>query len=1089
MRQILILVSTLSLILFLPAASSAQWNKIGISSSEQVFNFNKSATKYWAFTFEGLYSTTDLSQPWTRNFPEILQPYHIFTSGDTLLFAYFVNAHLYDNSPDDLYIKYSINEGTTWTDAPKISNFRFEYELRFSHGIISYHNQGVYYSRSVFANTFTTTNINIQNIFTNKGNIKLYKGYSSSSSNELKVTLDNFTTTTKVDSAIQSGVFLSDSTIVYCDGVNIYRTTNFGNTKSTAFTLPSPGYISFLEQQQDSLYAIYQYSPGTDSSKLLISPDKGINWIIAIVPTLETMNFTSGNILFIENNHTMIINNTGFDPDVYGIYKYNCQNDSNVKINEQNMHGLQITQTKSNDKHIFIYSASIIQKSSDGQNWTTITPSGFMSNVELSSINVFGDTIILVQKGKGIIISFDEGNNWNSWQPLPPQFIQSSNFCLFNKTLFIDSFYSPDFGATWLNSNFNGKGIPSEKIVTNDTALYAILPIDTNLNKTYLLSYSFPTNQWLLLDSSLINNSNQQINFRKVHFVNNKYFATNYNSNGTNFANSFDSIYLYSNDLRNWYHCDFSSNPLLTPFNLFGEVESTITFHDGIYLRPFLFGTSYFSNDGIKWKAGFNTNELHSLIYFGYDTEFISFKNKLYNHAFRGNLFVLDSTLKKYSGTVYHDNNNNGIQNVGEKLLPNLNVTSKYSNSTTDSIGRFELFCIANQDTMRPQSLTGINYNPTFRATTLSNINNNDFALNAPIPFYNAFVDIQSTRCRPGFESKIVMKIQNQGTQDITNNDTLILQLDSNLSVLSFNVQPDYNIGNSYYFLMPTLTLFDIQSIQTNVLVNITATLGNIVDCKILLKTNQIDIDSSNNKDSLTQVFVGAYDPNEKVTKQNDIYNIQHLASNKTIDYTIHFQNEGTLATDFVRIVDTLSPLLDWSSFKITNSSAPYTYSFQNGILVVTFKPLHLEPKSINELESQGFVSYSIVPKKSFKVGDSIENTAFIYFDFNKPIATNTHYTKGISKDPVSINTISSNQNYMEIFPNPAETYLQVIYKDHLQFPLKASIVDVSGKLQNTQSLFDKATKVDISNLRSGIYFLKILSVNGNQYELPFIRK
>jgi hypothetical protein len=53
-----------------------------------------------------------------------------------------------------------------------------------------------------------------------------------------------------------------------------------------------------------------------------------------------------------------------------------------------------------------------------------------------------------------------------------------------------------------------------------------------------------------------------------------------------------------------------------------------------------------------------------------------------------------------------------------------------------------------------------------------------------------------------------------------------------------------------------------------------------------------------------------------------------------------------------------------------------------------------LPDSNTNEPLSHGFVDSRILPKGTLAAGDTIKNNAYVYFDCNNPVATNTAITE-----------------------------------------------------------------------------------------------
>jgi len=149
----------------------------------------------------------------------------------------------------------------------------------------------------------------------------------------------------------------------------------------------------------------------------------------------------------------------------------------------------------------------------------------------------------------------------------------------------------------------------------------------------------------------------------------------------------------------------------------------------------------------------------------------------------------------------------------------------------------------------------------------------------------------------------------------------------------------------------------------------------------------QSEITVSNNSYCFYQNVTGSYDPNDKsVYPEGNI-----RTKDSTLEYLVRFQNTGTDTAFTVVITDTISSFLDLSSLEVLGSTHPMTHQITNSnVLEFTFSNILLPDSNVNEQASHGSVMYSIKQNSSNVVGDTIENTANIYFDFNAPVITNT---------------------------------------------------------------------------------------------------
>jgi uncharacterized repeat protein (TIGR01451 family) len=138
-----------------------------------------------------------------------------------------------------------------------------------------------------------------------------------------------------------------------------------------------------------------------------------------------------------------------------------------------------------------------------------------------------------------------------------------------------------------------------------------------------------------------------------------------------------------------------------------------------------------------------------------------------------------------------------------------------------------------------------------------------------------------------------------------------------------------------------------------------------------------------------------SYDPNEKKVSPEGITSFNYVDLNQELHFHIGFQNTGTDTAFNISIIDTLSPYLDPSTFRMGTSSHPVTFDFVQAPLLTVkfdFDNILLPDSTTNEFSSHGFVDFYIKPDTSISSFTVIENFSDIYFDFNLPVRTDTAY-------------------------------------------------------------------------------------------------
>ena len=117
---------------------------------------------------------------------------------------------------------------------------------------------------------------------------------------------------------------------------------------------------------------------------------------------------------------------------------------------------------------------------------------------------------------------------------------------------------------------------------------------------------------------------------------------------------------------------------------------------------------------------------------------------------------------------------------------------------------------------------------------------------------------------------------------------------------------------------------------------------------------------------------------------------------------------------------------------------------------------------------SEGYVIFKIKTLPTLTIGDTFSNTAFIYFDYNAPLQTNTAST---TIGTLSNQTVESSNNF-RIYPNPVKDIVNIQTQN--SYNIKAfSIYNSLGQMFQT-IVNPKTLSIDVSQLRSGIYFINL---------------
>ncbi|MFY7860942.1 MAG: DUF7619 domain-containing protein [Chitinophagales bacterium] len=229
------------------------------------------------------------------------------------------------------------------------------------------------------------------------------------------------------------------------------------------------------------------------------------------------------------------------------------------------------------------------------------------------------------------------------------------------------------------------------------------------------------------------------------------------------------------------------------------------------------------------------------------------------------------------------------------------------------------------------------------------------------------------------------------------------------------------------------------------------------------------DIESWNNVSYNCQPVVGSYDPNDKMANpKGDGPDGNIDPATKEINYLVRFQNEGNWKTYKVRVEDTIDPSFDINSLKMGEASHPFRLVKSGRLLTFHFDNLQLTPKSENEEKSQGHLTYSLKLNSGLILGTQLKNTAYIYFDKNPAIITNT--TKNTLKVEAGVRELRDDQDLDFTLVRVDERI--IITSPKAMTSVK--IYDVSGKLIISATPKAMNTEIDAKSLATDIYIVQV---------------
>jgi hypothetical protein len=246
-----------------------------------------------------------------------------------------------------------------------------------------------------------------------------------------------------------------------------------------------------------------------------------------------------------------------------------------------------------------------------------------------------------------------------------------------------------------------------------------------------------------------------------------------------------------------------------------------------------------------------------------------------------------------------------------------------------------------------------------------------------------------------------------------------------------------------------------------------------------------------NNLLDFYETVYSSYDPNYKEVFPQGAGTIGRVPM-KTPEFTYvtHFENNGTAHAQKVVVIDTLHANLDVKTFKFLHASHKVRSEIRNGVLVFTFDNINLDytPVGVPNTMAQGYVAYTIQPKQPVKEGLKLNTKADIYFDYNPPITTNE--TINTFSDDVTFSiTETDHKSEIILFPNPAQTELNLIIPAAFSNLKTIQIFNLTGEVEQVYQVNENQQQLDIRALQSGFYIVKVTDAANRISVAKFIKQ
>ncbi len=434
-------------------------------------------------------------------------------------------------------------------------------------------------------------------------------------------------------------------------------------------------------------------------------------------------------------------------------------------------------------------------------------------------------------------------------------------------------------------------------------------------------------------------------------------------------------------------------------------------------------------------------------------------------------VFVEGYTTPILSGIVFEAINESQVYHQALPGIPGIEVNHGSFTTYTDSIGYFELpldisssvnisydqnvwSVITTPNPLQLQMYSHLHYFGLSQDDPVWELTSNYGA-------WNAFL------CFDGIYQSFY--IDNTGNQPATGQ--LLFTFDPILTPEEFNPVPTSITGNEILYDIGTIGYNGFKSFSVYYSNDTTGLIGELLNFEMELITMDINgnvIDTS--YATYSDTIFCAYDP-------NDIFGFPlgdgpegFIPAETRLDYRVRFQNTGNMAATTVVVVDTIPAELDLTTFTpgFTSHVANIQINQITREVTWTFNNIMLPDSASDPIGSIGHIWYGI-EMANLVPGDEILNRAFIYFDQNPAIETNT--SVHTISEPVYTRNLDREISF-RIYPVPASQDINVVKPD--QKPTLLEIRDIQGRIVHTEMLSAASSVINISPLKAGVYIISM---------------
>ncbi len=433
----------------------------------------------------------------------------------------------------------------------------------------------------------------------------------------------------------------------------------------------------------------------------------------------------------------------------------------------------------------------------------------------------------------------------------------------------------------------------------------------------------------------------------------------------------------------------------------------------------------------------------------------------------------------RITGTTYQDLNANGVRDLGEPSQPysQVDLQPDLGSVWSDAAGFYQAaagpgaYTITASPSSYSSSVAPLAHTANLLAPADQDSLNDFGYVNIP-GMQDIRVEVVQDHAWSGFDNNLWLVVRNTGTVAVT--ATATLTLDTVCSFISSDLTPSFQSGQICEWSFSTLQPGAWVTIKVLVHTEVVQ-FGTPFSQQVVVLPIAGDLVPADNSMVFQGSVVGAFDPNDKQVSPS-VLSPDEVALGTPVTYTIRFQNTGNFLAARVVITDTLSTDLEVGTLEVLGFSHPMTWSIHGRVASFVFDDIMLPGSTADEPGSHGFVRFRVRPDQSLQVGDSVSNSANIYFDFNEPVITAPAVF--VVDQTASMESVPNDQ--FRLSPNPVSDEL-FLSGQGLSLGTPWTITDAAGTFVLSGRTSGSSARILVRSLAPGAYVLRTVNEQGTQ--------